>query len=52
VVPGPDADALGAEDLGDVVRVHTLERERDERAAVVPARRAAKMDVLAAVSYA
>jgi MFS family permease len=34
VVPGADADSLATEDLADVVRVGTLERERHERAAV------------------
>ena len=40
VVAGADADALAAEDLGHVVRVHAVERERDERAALVGVRRA------------
>ena len=35
VVAGADADALAAEDLGDVVRVDALEGERDEAAAVL-----------------
>jgi MFS family permease len=34
VVARADADALATEDLADVVRVHSVERERDERAAV------------------
>jgi hypothetical protein len=33
VVPGPDAHAVAGEDLGDVVRVHAVHRERDKRAA-------------------
>ena len=33
VVAGADADAVAAEDLGHVVRVHALERERHDAAA-------------------
>ena len=34
VVAGADADALAAEDLGDVVRVHAVEVEGDRAAAL------------------
>ena len=33
VVPGPDAHAVAREDLGHVVRVHAIDRERDGSAA-------------------
>ena len=35
VVAGADADAVAAEDLGDVVRVDAVERERDDAAATL-----------------
>src|SRR3954452_574215 len=46
VVPGADADALAAEDLGDVVRVHSLHREGDAAAALVEPARAVDGEAL------
>ena len=40
VMPGPDAHSAAPEDLADVVRVGSLERERHERAAISRRRRA------------
>ena len=44
MVAGAHADAVAAEDLGDVVRVGDVERERDHRAAAVGVARAVERD--------